>query len=359
MPEAVKVLVVDDSPTFRRLFSLVIATDSRLRVVGEARNGLEGVRLARELRPDVILMDVVMPDLDGLAATREIMDKTPTPIVMVSANEATHETDIAFQAVKAGALAVLKKPPGPQHAGHQAATTQLLGTLHTMAGVQVIHHWKRYSSPNGADEPAPVVSARTEWPANHALPAIVAIVSSTGGPAALSEIVSNLPANFALPVVIAQHIAPDFVPALAAWLSRLTPLPVNVAEDDGQVTPGSITLAPADAHLLLTLDRRTALDRRQGMSRYMPSGDILLKSVAAAYGKRAVGVVLTGMGDDGAVGLRAMYDAGAWTIAQDEATSIVYGMPREAVVHGGVRQVVSLPEIARVLTGYSESCRNR
>ncbi|MBN1966678.1 MAG: chemotaxis-specific protein-glutamate methyltransferase CheB [Anaerolineae bacterium] len=349
MPVEIGVLVVDDSPTFRQLLCRVIEADPQLHVVGEAANGQQAVQLTHDLRPDVILMDVVMPGMDGLAATREIMNQTPTPIVIVSAS-IDLEAEIAFQAVRAGALVVLKKPSGPGHAEHHEETRQLLGTLRTMAGVRVIHHWKRHMppAPAAAAGPAPVQFAR-ELPAEQPAPEIVAIVSSTGGPAALSEIVSKLPADFALPVVIAQHIAPDFVPALAEWLTRQSPLRVQIAADGTRLQPGCITLAPAAAHLRLVHGRRIALDRRRELSPYIPSGDVLLKSVATVYGARALGVVLTGMGADGAAGLRTLYEAGAWTIAQDEATSVVFGMPREAIARGAARQILALPEIGVVI----------
>lgn len=349
MVEKLNVLVADDSPTFRQLLVQSINAEADMRVVGEAVDGQQAVNLARELRPDVILMDIIMPKVDGLEATREIMRATPTPIVVVSASLESWETDTAFRAIGLGALTAQRKPVGPRDPEHTTQITALLNTLRTMAGVRVIHHWQRGKKLPVVETPA---SLKTEtWPATKTSqsPEIVAIASSTGGPTALSTIIGALPSDFAVPIVIAQHITPGFVPALAGWLTGLTPLQIAVAQDRERPRPGWIYLAPGDAQLRLTRGRRFELDSRPGLSRYVPSGDILLESVASSYGPRAVGVVLTGMGDDGARGLRAMRDADAFTIAQDEETSVVFGMPREAIALGSAQRVLPPSAISRML----------
>ena len=338
----VKVLVADDSATARQLMSHLINVTADMYVVGEAHNGHQAVRLTHDLHPDVILMDIVMPGMDGLEAAHEIMFADPTPIVMVSAGLNQQETNVAFQAIRLGALTVLQKPVGPKHPDYEIQSTALVNTVRAMAGVKVIHHRKRDDEPYRDDIP-PIVSARREPPE------IAAIAASTGGPAALSEVFSNLPSDFALPVVVVQHISSDFLPSLVEWLGKTTPLKVKIAEAGEQPAPGHIYFAPGSTHLEVGKNRRFQLNQVAGKANYIPSGDILLESVANGYGARAVGVVLTGMGNDGARGLRAMRNAGAHTIAQDEATSVVFGMPQEAFRAGGVCDVLPIKAIAPAL----------
>jgi two-component system, chemotaxis family, protein-glutamate methylesterase/glutaminase len=343
--QKLKVLIADDSTVSRQLLTGVINSSADMQVVGEASSGRQAVKLACDLRPHVIVMDLTMPEMGGLEATREIMYLSPTPIVMVSASVNTRETDIAFEAINAGALTVMPKPVGPLHPHYHDEAAALLSTLRAMADVQVIHRWRRPDLPkSGALARTDVEIPRTITP-----PQLIAIVSSTGGPAALNDIIHALPGDYPLPIVVVQHIAVDFQPSLVEWLGSGTTLRVVTSSVGEQPQPGSVYIAPGDAHLLLTRERRFRLDRTPGRSRYMASGDILLESVARTYGAHAAGVVLTGMGSDGAIGLRQMYEASAFTIAQDEATSVVYGMPREAVTVGAVRQVLPLPEIASAL----------
>jgi two-component system chemotaxis response regulator CheB len=338
-----KVLIADDSPTARQALSYIVHAAGDMKVVGEARNGREAVHMTEELRPDVVLMDITMPEMDGLEATGEIMHVAPTPIVIVSGTLEGRETEIAFQAIKAGALTVMPKPAGPGSPGFMTEATRLQNTVRAMAGVSVIHHWRRRperpQKPHGIPE--------------RVQPEIVVIVSSTGGPAALSEIIGGLPAHFPLPLVIVQHIAPDFLPSLVKWLDTVTPLKVALANPGEQPRAGYVHIAPGQAHLCFGPDRRFRLDHNTP-ARHIPSGDVLFESAAKVYGARAVGVVLTGMGDDGARGLRALFEAGAFTIAQDEASSAVYGMPREAVTLGGACEVLPLADIPSMLVNVSQ-----
>jgi two-component system chemotaxis response regulator CheB len=349
MAEILNVLVVDDSPTARELLGYIVDSAPDMRVVGLAKNGLEAVQMTHDLHPNVILMDLIMPGMDGLEATREIMHAAPTPIVLVTASLEAHETDIAFRAMSTGALAVLRKPNGPQHADYAAQVTVLLNKLRLMADVRVIRHRKQRVNPTVSPPPDP------DWPHTTTPAEIIAMVASTGGPGALVTIIQQLPPDFKVPVVIVQHISPDFVASLQAWMARSASLPVMLAQPGARPRPGSIYLAPGGKHLRLTRSHRFEVDDDPGTARHVPSGDILLESVAQSYGKHAIGVVLTGIGEDGAHGLRAMYDTGAFTIAQDEATSVVYGMPKAARALGAASQVLPLPDIAPALVHVS--CR--
>jgi two-component system chemotaxis response regulator CheB len=344
MSRILNVLVVDDSLTARALLSHMVNSAPDMQTVGMAKDGLEAVQMAHDLHPDVILMDVIMPRMNGLEATREIMHAVPTPIVLVSASLESHETDIAFRAMSLGALALHRKPVGPMHTNHLMETQALLNKLRLMADVQVIRHRK-------SDEPVESISspASDNWVGAPTPPEIIAMVASTGGPGALVTIIQQLPPDFAVPMVIVQHISADFVGSLRNWIARTTPLTVALAHSNERPAPGSIYLAPGGKHLRLTRRHRFELDENPGNAYHIPSGDVLLESVGHSYGKNAVGVVLTGIGDDGAHGLRTMYDAGAFTIAQDEATSAVYGMPKAAFALGAARQVLPLPDIAPTL----------
>ena len=339
-----KVLLADDSATARQALKYIIQQADGMDVVGEAVNGRQAVEMAETLRPDVILMDIVMPEMDGLEATSEIMQYSPTPIVVVSSTVDGPETETAFQAIRAGALTVLPKPAGIGSADYAKESRNLQYTVKAMAGVSVIHHRKYQSArPQAAprnEAPLPNVSGGS--------PEIVSIVASTGGPGALGEIVSLLPADFPVPIVIVQHITPDFLPSMIKWLDMVSLLHVSVAKDGDVPQPGNVYLAPGNIHL--SLDRRHCFRLEDGaQARYTPSGDIMLKSVAQHYGANAVGVILTGMGDDGTEGLRAMRQAGAYTIAQDEATSAVFGMPRAAIESGSAQQVLPLADIPATL----------
>lgn len=344
MSRILNVLIVDDSPTARALLSQIVNSAPDMRAVGLATNGLEAVEMTRNLHPDIILMDVIMPHMNGLEATREIMHTAPTPIVLVSASLETHETGVAFQAMRLGALALHRKPNGPMHTDYIFETTALLNKLRLMAAVQVIRHRKSDAVSLPVSPPLSEKWRGPSYPAK-----IIAMVASTGGPAALVTVIQQLPPHFAIPIVIVQHISSDFVHSLRSWLARMTPLPVALAEPGTRPVPGFIYLAPGGKHLRLTGNHHFELDENPSTEYHIPSGNILLESVGSSYGQDAIGIVLTGIGDDGARGLRTMYDAGAFTIAQDEATSAVYGMPKAAHDLGAVHQVLPLGEIAPVL----------
>lgn len=350
MAKRLNVLIADDSATARQLMSHIINSAPDMYVIGEAHNGEQAVQLTYKLKPDVILMDIVMPGMSGLDATREIMSKSPTPIVIISSGLGD-EAKIAFKAVRSGALAVLKKPKAPTSSDFASQSQRIITTVRSMADVRVIHHWKKAEKPKTTITLPPHITSEQD-------PEIVAIASSTGGPAALNEIFRALPANYALPIVVVQHISPDFLPSLVNWLNILTPLQITIAEANQRPQPGHIYFAPGDAHLTLSKRRTFELDRRTPSS-YVPSGDFLLKSIASTYRSNAIGIVLTGMGTDGANGLRDMYDTGALTIAQDEATSVVYGMPQAAVAAGATETVLPVQGIAKAIIEFDRIKRKK
>jgi two-component system chemotaxis response regulator CheB len=306
--------------------------------------------MTQNLHPHVVLMDIVMPGMDGMEATREIMHHIPTPIVMVSAGLAGRESEVAFQALQLGALTVLPKPTGPLDPNYEALAHKLVSTVRSMADVRVIHHWRRDTNgQTDAQQPRSLSLMRSS-----VQPQIVAIAASTGGPAALNTILSNLPADFSLPIVIVQHLAADFLPSLVGWLDTVTPLRVEIAQPNQYPEPGHVYFAPGDVHLVLTR-RRNFATQPTPVTTHIPSGDVLLESVAAHYKAEAIGMVLTGMGNDGAFGLRQMHAAGAMTIAQNQETCAVFGMPQEAIALRAVRHVLALTDIPGALVRLSTS----
>jgi two-component system, chemotaxis family, protein-glutamate methylesterase/glutaminase len=332
----IKVLVADDSDTARALLTAVLRADPAVQVVGEARDGAEAVELTQALRPDVVTMDIHMPRLDGFAATKEIMITAPTPIVIVTGSTRASEAEGAVHALRVGAMAVLKKPPGPGSPGFGEAARQLVETVKSMSQVKVVRHW-RPASP--AERPR---KAAARWPR----PAAVAVATSTGGPAALQRVLGGLPADFPAPVLVVQHITPGFTPGLVSWLNTVCDLRVKVAEPGEPLAAATVYLAPDQRHLGVAGRSAVAVSDAPPVGGFRPSGTFLFESVARAFGPAALAVILTGMGDDGVAGLRAVRQAGGRVLAQDEATSVVFGMPGAAVAANLADAVLPLDQIA-------------
>jgi two-component system chemotaxis response regulator CheB len=331
--QLIRVLVVEDSRAQRELLVGLLQSTGEFVVAGTAGNGQEAIDATLRLRPDIVAMDIHLPVLDGYDATRQIMRRCPTPIVMVSASDGDANRR-SVEALAAGALAVVRKPTSARHANHQEERATFLTTLRLMAGVRVVtRHSARLLAP------APTTAPSTS-------PLVLAIAASTGGPAAVQTLLSGLGKQFPLPILVAQHIARGFVPALAEWLNATVPLEVRLAQPEERLLPGHVYLAPDDHHLLVRDRLYAALRPATPQDRYCPGADLLFESVAKSYGARAIGLVLTGMGDDGTLGLRALRAAGAQTLAQDEASCVVYGMPRAAVAAGAITSVVPLNALA-------------
>lgn len=332
----IRVLLVEDSPTVRRYLLELIEEAPGLSVVGQARDGEEALELVRELRPDVISMDLQMPHTDGLQATRTIMTQYPTPIVVVS-QLLENDVALSMEALGAGALAVVSKPPHRNHPDFPAALRTLHTNLRAMAGVKVVSRRR----PRHAPEPSARLSIRRT-------PQVIGIAASTGGPRALREILGAMPADFVVPIVIVQHMPPEFVPGLVRWLDENSGLQVRLAQDGESLQPGVAFIAPGDTQLEIISGNqglRVGLRPQKRGERFCPSADVLFSTLSAACGENAIGVILTGMGTDGAEGLLALRKAGGCTIAQDEGSSTVYGMPRAAMACGAAQHIVSLAQI--------------
>lgn len=351
--DVIRVLVVEDSPTVRMLLMEMLQSDPAIQVAGVAADGVDAVRQAVRLAPDLITMDVNMPGQDGLTATREIMSEAPTPIIIVSATANQRAVELSFAATQAGALLVLPKPYGPLDPSYAEQTTQLVAMVKAMAQVKVVRRWhSRRSRPSDGMGRKSVT--RTEQERVRA----IAIGCSTGGPAALHRILTGLSPAFPVPIVVVQHMARGFVSGLASWLNSATQLRVKVASAGELLQPGHVYLAPDQHHLGVATrgvggPESRLVARLHGsppISGFRPSATCLFADAARTLGAGCVGVVLTGMGDDGVAGLRELHDAGGFVIAQDEASSVVFGMAREAIHGGVVDEVLPVDTIATRLT---------
>lgn len=339
------VLVVDDSLFMRRLISDVIDRLPGYRVIGSATDGEEALRCIDELNPDVVTLDIEMPRLDGFGVLESVMKRKPKAIVVVSAYT-ERGSAAAVRALALGAVDVVPKPSGPVSLDVREVTGQLHRALEAAREARVDALTLRPTPPVPLGKPA-----------DHA-DAVVAIAASTGGPRALSLVLGALPAKLGAAVLVVQHMPPGFTAALATRLNSLSPLPVAEAVDGAPIVPDQVWLAPGDFHMRVRRvgnGLRIALDQGQPICGSRPAADALFASIADLCGETSVGVVLTGMGRDGAAGLAAIRAAGGRALAQDRATSIVYGMPARAVEEGAVDAELPLGQIPSRIVEWLQS----
>jgi two-component system chemotaxis response regulator CheB len=329
----IRVLIVDDSGLVRAMIRDILESDPGIVVVGEATNGLEAIARVAELRPDIVTMDIEMPVMGGLEAIERIIAEHPVPILVVTALTGVRT---AFAAVSKGALDVIEKPDISLE-----DVRSLLKKIRLLARVDVAAHlqtMKKQSSPVAVKE----TGAPRRGQVNGG---VVAIAASTGGPQAIYRILSQLPAGFPLPIVITQHIAEGFTQGMVDWLNMGTPLKVVVAGHGDVLAAGSVYVNPAEHSMRITEQGMIILGSREAGQVYHPSCNTMLTSVASAYRKNAIGVIMSGMGDDGVTGMLALKVAGGVTLAQDAKSSVVYGMNRLAVERGHIGKVVVLTDL--------------
>ncbi|QEG39981.1 chemotaxis-specific protein-glutamate methyltransferase CheB [Roseimaritima ulvae] len=352
-----RILIVDDSPTAREMLAAIMQTDPDIEVIGFAINGREAVAKTKDLQPDLVTMDVNMPELDGFQATKEIMIECPTPIIIVSSSPRIKEVSTSMQALQAGALTVLSKPSGVLQPDFHHQAAEIISNVKAMADVLVIRHRRRMAAAPSVVREA-VAASPIEPPVAPPATALrcVAVVASTGGPPALAQLLRVLPADFPVPILLVQHIVSAFGEGFVRWLDSVVPLRVTMAVDGELLQPGCVYVAPHDHHLGVTKGCRTRLDDGPEIGGFRPAGDFLFASAAEMFGEKTVGIILTGMGQDGVQGIRAIRNAGGRTIAQDEQSCVIYGMPRAAVEQGLIDDVLPIDQIPGQLMRMLAAC---
>lgn len=348
--QPIRVLIVEDTEAVRLLLEHIIERDPRLAVAASVTTGEEALRIIDEVRPDVVSMDIRLPGMNGFQATREIMARRPTPIVVVSASVEAEDLLISMNALKAGALAVVEKPVGISNADYEKLASQLCRQLILMSDVKVIRQHGAKKRPAAPPPPRP----RSAPPPDGGY-RLLGLVASTGGPNALVEILREL-GPVELPIVLVQHITPSFLGGFVSWLATAVGIETQIVERDSALAPGVIHVAPAERHLEVCGDRVRPAGGPKVLGQ-RPSGTVLFRSMAETAAPHSIGVLLTGMGEDGADGLLQLRRAGGHTIAEDESTAVVYGMPRTAALIGAVDEQLPLHRIAPRLRQLCQSVR--
>lgn len=338
----IKVLVAEDSAVVRALLVHLLETDPGIEVVGQVADGQAAVEFVQASAPDLVLMDIHMPRMNGFDATRRIMETRPVPIVVCSATADTKDVMVAFQAMRAGAIACIEKPLGSAWGDDLAKAAHLVETVKLMSEIKVMR--RAVSTGDSARGGAVALPRRMAGTVK-----AVGIGASTGGPTVLQVILAGLPQGFAAPLLVVQHLAPGFVPGLVAWLNETTRLTVEIARNGVSPMPGHVYLAPDGCHLGVDAGGVIALSGAEAENHLRPAVSFLFRSLTRFHGPNAVGVLLTGMGRDGADELFAMKARGAITIAQDGASSVVHGMPGVAIALGAASLVLPGDQIADTL----------
>ncbi len=329
-----RIAIVNDLPLAREALRRVVLSHPDYTIAWVAENGAQAVQLAKQDRPDVILMDLVMPGMDGVEATRRIMAESPCPILVVTATVAGNY-QLALEAMKYGGIDAVHTP-------ELGLNGELRGSQELLARLERLERARRLSSDTGLIYRSPDF-------AEGSAPPLVALGASTGGPEAIAVILERLPAKFPFPVLVVQHISAEFVADLVTWLKRRSHLPVEPAVEGLVPTPGKVSIASSNDHLILTRERTFHYTREPVNEPFRPSVDVCFASLAAYWPTPGVAALLTGMWDDGARGLGKLREAGWLTIAQDEGSSVVYGMPRAAVERNAACRVLPIQHIASAI----------
>ncbi|OCR01828.1 chemotaxis response regulator protein-glutamate methylesterase [Oscillatoriales cyanobacterium USR001] len=348
----IRVLLVEDSPVVLIILKRIFVSSPEIEVVGTAQNGLDALELIPKIQPDVICTDLHMAQMNGLEFIREVMAKFPRPILVISASVQAEDTYNVFQLLEAGAVDVFPKPTSGCASDYEQLKLELTAKIKVLSGVKVFTRHQRNKE---------VGTQRSNYQSlitHHQLPItnnksqiikVVAIGASTGGPQALHAIISQFPANFPVPIICVQHISEGFLKGLVDWLASGCKLPVKIAAAGELPQPGNVYFPPEKRHLQLDKTGRFIYSSGLPLNGHCPSVSVTFNSVASFYSRSAAGVLLTGMGKDGADGMLSIAQAGGLTIAQDETTSIVFGMPKEAIALGAVQHILPINAIAPLL----------
>ena len=372
----IKILIAEDSPTVTMILQKIFAADDECQVIGTAKNGKEAVDKVKLLRPDIVTMDIRMPVMDGFEATKQIMTFHPTPILVISASVGKDDLNIAFNAIRAGALDIVEKPKGNLAMDYEYIGRDLIKKVKILSGVKVFHHVSGSTIKARTDsKPTISVDTRSKVPATQFTiktpttkellasdkrlypkakttskpPELVAIASSTGGPSALLKILKSLPETFPIPIVIVQHICEGFGQGFVDWLNKECSLTVKTAERGEILSHGTIYVAPDGFHLLIDTGKAVRLSKSMPINGLRPCATLMMETAAKVCGGATIGVILTGMGRDGADGMKAIKEAGGMTIAQSPETCVVFGMPKEAIELGVIDKILPIERIANDL----------
>ncbi len=344
MPEPISVLLVEDSPVALEILDRLLASSPDIKVVGKARNGKEAMDLIPKLQPKVICTDLHMKEMDGLELTKQVMENHPRPILVVSTSVQKEDTNTIFELLQAGAVDVFPKPNTGLASDYEQVKRDLINKIKILSGVTVFT--KRQT---------PLLDIANTV-TNFAFPAditrairVITIGASTGGPQALHKIIAQLPANLPIPVICTQHISQGFLQGLVDWLNSECKVKVKIAQVGEIPSSGTVYFAPDKNHLELDAQGKFIYGSSLPVDGHCPSVTATFKSVAKFYGKATMSILLTGMGKDGALGMQAISQAGGITIAQDEKTCVVFGMPSEAIALGVVQHVLPVQDIAPLL----------
>jgi two-component system chemotaxis response regulator CheB len=337
----IRVLIVDDSAVVRTNLTHILNAAPGIQVIGAVPDGATALDFVGRDKPDLITMDIHMSGMDGYEATRRIMETTPVPIIIVSSTWEPREQASSFKALEVGALMCLPKPPGPGHPAYAQAVAEVIAAVRQMSGVKVIRRWPKRS-------PAPPPSIPV-LPADRSPVQLIAIGASTGGPPAIQRFLAELPADFPIPVLIVQHIAKGFIRGFVDWLNNSSPIPVYLATNREPIWKGRAYVAPDDLQMGIAEVGKIVLSSAPPEHFLRPSASYLMRSVAETYGQAAVGILMSGMGKDGAAELKLIRDTGGITFAQDKASSVVHGMPGEAIRLGAATHVLPPAAMAAAL----------
>lgn len=346
--DKIKVLIADDSLVNQNLLKGLITGDSRFELVAIANNGSQAIEYVSRYRPDVVSMDIQMPVMSGIEATSKIMQNDPVPIVIVSSFYQPSEIEMAMKVLEAGAVTIISKPFGPGHPKFNQNARQYLNMLKSMSQVKVVRRKSSAYLQQTTFTPSNIASSKTTPPASDFK--ILVIGASAGGPEGLKTILSGIPSDFALPVLIVQHIDAHFAEGFCAWLNTFSTLPVQIGVNGNAMVAGNVYLPPGDKHLFVKSEGVIGVSDDPPVKGLKPAVTILFKSVAEIYGKLTLAILLSGMGKDGAAELKMLRDLGAYTIAQNEQSCLVFGMPGEASKIGAACKMLSPAEMIKEIT---------
>jgi two-component system chemotaxis response regulator CheB len=341
----IKILIVEDSPVMQQLLIHAISSDPIFSIIGIANNGEEAIEKVHRLNPDIIAMDWYMPKMDGYEATRVIMETKPTPIVIVTGSINANDVAFSFSMIDAGALAIVKKPPSINHPDYQKDTQELIQTLKLMSEVKLVRRIARKTNLTTEHEIRKLTNE--EAPIQ-----IISIGASTGGPLALQKILALLPKDIPVPILIVQHISQGFIEGFVEWLKTTTHFPLHIASHGEYPMPGHGYVAPDGFHMGVENGPRIILSNHELENGLRPSVAYLFRTTAKVLGSKAIGILLTGMGRDGADELKLMKENGAITIAQDKDSSVVHGMPGEAIKLNAATHILSPEDISKTLAAF-------